>query len=196
MATRKKDENGLDRRETLFVQEYLADSELNAHKAAIAAGYSPTTAKKKSFLWVTPKREDSIKPHVWDAIQKAMDERAERAQVDADYVLKRITEIDQMDFIDILNDDMSFKPVSEWPPIWRQYISGLDINEVTMAGNDQEALSRVMRKIKWPDKVKNLEMMGKHISVQAFRESKHVTGGLTLETLLDECEDDTGPGGA
>jgi phage terminase small subunit len=28
----------------------------------------------------------------------------------------------------------------------------------------------LLKKIKWPDKVKNLELLGKHISVQAFKE--------------------------
>ncbi|EPW4661750.1 terminase small subunit, partial [Escherichia coli] len=32
--------------------------------------------------------------------------------------------------------------------------------------------------IKWPDKVKNLELLGKHVSVQAFKEqtSTEITG--------------------
>lgn len=28
----------------------------------------------------------------------------------------------------------------------------------------------LLKKIKWPDKVKNLELLGKHVSVQAFKE--------------------------
>lgn len=28
----------------------------------------------------------------------------------------------------------------------------------------------LLKKIKWPDKVKNLELIGKHICVQAFKE--------------------------
>ncbi|CCK05649.1 Phage terminase small subunit [Cronobacter sakazakii 696] len=36
-----------------------------------------------------------------------------------------------------------------------------------MAAADSSAL---LKKIKWPDKVKNLELLGKHISVMAFKE--------------------------
>jgi phage terminase small subunit len=28
----------------------------------------------------------------------------------------------------------------------------------------------VLKKIKWPDKIRNLEMLGKHVSVNAFKE--------------------------
>lgn len=44
-----------------------------------------------------------------------------------------------------------------------------------MVSADSAAL---LKKIKWPDKVKNLELLGKHVSVQAFKEqsSHELTG--------------------
>ncbi|EAS6352266.1 terminase [Salmonella enterica] len=29
----------------------------------------------------------------------------------------------------------------------------------------------LLKRIKWPDKVKNLELLGKHISIQAFKDN-------------------------
>ena len=49
---------------------------------------------------------------------------AQRCKVDADHVLNRLTEIDQMDIIDILNDDGVVKPISEWLKVWRQFLFG------------------------------------------------------------------------
>ncbi|WP_265411425.1 terminase small subunit, partial [Escherichia coli] len=59
-------------------------------------------------------------------IEEAQKDRIERLNVDAEYVLHRLVQIDQMDVLDIMNSDLSLKPVNEWPPVWRQYISGLD----------------------------------------------------------------------
>ena len=99
-----------------------------------------------------------------------MDSRNKRAQVNADYVLNRLVEIDQLDVLDILRDDMSFKPLSEWPKAWRQYLVGLDIAEMFEGQGEDRSMVGLMKKIKWPDKVKNLELLGKHVNVNAFRD--------------------------
>jgi phage terminase small subunit len=64
---------------------------------------------------------------------------------------------------------------------------------VEMASADSAAL---LKKIKWPDKVKNLELLGKHVTVQAFKEnikSEHAGSiGLNLNKSLTELfEDDS-----
>lgn len=137
-----------------FVEEYLID--LKATQAAIRAGYSEKTADKIGSQLLG-------KTRVSEAIAKAKKERADRVLADADYVLRRLVQIDKMDVLDILNNNGTIKPVSEWPLIWRQFISGIDIAEL----GDSAAL---VKKIKWPDKVKNLELIGKHVDVQAFKE--------------------------
>ena len=38
----------------------------------------------------------------------------------------------------------------------------------------------MLKKIKWPDKLKNLELLGKHVNVQAFKEQVAHSGELTL----------------
>lgn len=66
-----------------FVDEYLID--LNATQAAIRAGYSEKTAGQIGD-------ENLKKPQISQAIQAAMNKRAERTQVDADYVLRTIVD--------------------------------------------------------------------------------------------------------
>ena len=144
-----------------FVEEYLVD--LNATQAAIRSGYSKKTARQMGD-------ENLSKPDIAKAVQEAQAGRAKRVQIDADYVLSRLVEIDRMDVLDILTDTMSLKPVSDWPKVWRQYLSGFDLAELHEGSGDQRVAIGVLKKIKWPDKVKNLELLGKHISVQAFRE--------------------------
>jgi len=160
----------LSNQHVLFANEYLIDR--NATQAAIRSGFSEKTASVKGYSLTKD-------PLVNELINKLIDERNERVKVDADYVLKRVTEIDQMDVIDILNDDGSIKPVSEWPSIWRQMLSGIDLAEIWEGSGDQRQLVGILKKIKWPDKVKNLELMGKHVKVQAFKEKIEHEGDLS-----------------
>nr|WP_318379997.1 terminase small subunit [uncultured Enterobacter sp.]DAI86909.1 MAG TPA: Terminase small subunit [Caudoviricetes sp.] len=144
-------------KQEMFCREYLID--LNATQAAIRAGYSEKTARASGS-------ENLTKPDIQTRISELKAERNDRIDIDADYVLKRLFDIDQMDVLDILTESGDLKPVAQWPKVWRTTLSGLDV--MTMAGDGDTA--GLLKKIKWPDKVKNLELLGKHISVQAFKE--------------------------
>lgn len=150
-------------RHNLFILEYLKD--FNATRAAEAAG-----------LKVPPLNHKLVK----EEIQKAIEGRKLRVQIDSDYVLYRLREIDQMDVIDILNDDGSVKPIRQWPSSWRTTLSGLDVHE--MINGD---VNTIIKKIKWPDKVKNLEMIGKHVDVQAFKDRVE-TRNINIDTPIPE----------
>ena len=71
----------LNRRQSLFVAEYLKD--LNASAAARRAGYSEKTAFRSGI-------ENMQKPAITDAIAAAMKERGDRVQITADKVLTDI----------------------------------------------------------------------------------------------------------
>ncbi|HGJ5865897.1 terminase small subunit [Arsenophonus nasoniae] len=164
----------LTNKQEAFCREYLID--LNANQAAIRAGYSEKTAKDIAC-------QNLAKLNIQKRIQTLMEERKNRIEVNADYVLKRLVEIDQMDVLDILTDSGDLRPIKDWPKVWRTTLSGLDIAAIRVDG--AEAL---LKKIKWPDKVKNLESLGKHVSVQAFREqvkNEHDVVGM-LSNLMDE----------
>lgn len=164
-------------KQPLFVAEYLID--FNGTQAAIRAGYSKRTAKDISA-------ENLSKPNIQKAINEAMTERINRTKADADYVLERLVSIDKMDVLDILNHDGSLKSVGDWPLIWRQYISGIDVSEIYEGSGDERKLAGLLKKIKWPDKLKNLELLGKHVNVQAFKERTEVDlGSETQQTLRD-----------
>ena len=145
---------------------------------AIAAGYSAATAAQAaSRLEADPRIQERI-AHLRQA-------RSRRTKIDADYVLKRLVEIDQMDVLDILTDEGSLKPVSQWPKVWRTSLSAMDINRIRMAGADgQEDIESTMQKVKWPDKVKNLELIGKHVGVSAFKEVQELNINVSLADKL------------
>jgi len=76
--------NDLRPRQRLFVQEYLVD--MNATRAAIAAGYSKQTARKIGS-------ENLTKPDIKKAIAHGLKAQADKAEITADRVIARIAEI-------------------------------------------------------------------------------------------------------
>ena len=140
----------------VFCREYIKD--LNASQAAIRAGYSAKTANRTGSYLLS-------NPDIQCRIEELKADRVEEVRIDANYVLKRLIEIDEMDVADILDDGGDFLPIRKWPKTWRTTLSGLDIAIIN--SGDTEA---IIKKIKWPDKVKNLELLGKHIGVGAFTE--------------------------
>ncbi|MEW8792342.1 terminase small subunit [Klebsiella sp. JL973] len=156
-------------KQEMFCREYLID--LNATQAAIRAGYSAKTANRTAS-------ENMSKPDIQSRIAELKAQRNDLVGINATYVLNRLVEIDQMDVLDILNSTGELKPVAEWPKVWRTTLSGLEVMEMASEGN----AAALLKKIKWPDKVKNLELLGKHIDVSAFKETvdhKSSDGSMT-----------------
>jgi len=167
----------LNDRQEVFCLEYIKD--LNATQAAIRAGYSEKTARSIGNRMLTF-------VDIQNRIAELQDKRSNELEVDARYVLNRLLEIDQMDVKDILNDDGTIKRIMEWPKVWRTSLSGVDV--VELASGDEAA---ILKKIKWPDKVKNLELLGKHININAFSERQDIKMSLNpLSDLIDEIGDE------
>lgn len=128
-------------------------------------------------------------PKVSSRVNELKEKVVNKAVVDAAYVLNRLHEIDQMDVLDILDDEGTIKPIREWPKIWRQYLSGIDVIELSSMGEGDEKKTAILKKIKWPDKVKNLELLGKHLSVGAFVDKVDHTssdGSMSPPKSLDD----------
>ncbi|MCO1336076.1 terminase small subunit [Microbulbifer sp. OS29] len=186
----KRNHNNLTEKWQVFADSYLGDKNLNATKAYRLA--YPNAAQRSAEVEAAKLLR---KPEVANYIEKAQRARSERTQINADYVLSRLVEIDQMDVLDILNDDGSLKPISEWPKVWRQYLAGMDLAELWEGRDDKRKTVGVLKKIKWPDKLKNLELLGKHIGVQAFRDRVNHEGELVDEmaTLMQQISDGATP---
>lgn len=163
-----------------YCQSYVKMPE-NQRQAAIDAGFSPNTAAAKASVMMRDER-------IQKRIAELMEERNKRLRVSADYVLQRLVEIDQMDVLDILQDDGGLRPISQWPKIWRTTLSGLDIS-TTITNFNETTLENMLKKIKWPDKVKNLELIGKHVDVNAFKERVEVSGTVTIADRMARARD-------
>jgi len=169
--------NKLTDRQELFCREYLAD--LNATQAVIRAGYSPRNAGYCGSRLLS-------NPAVKKRIAGLMDQRNEVLNMTSDYVLKRLEEIDKLDIADIFDDEGNLIAVSDWPPAWRTSVSSI---EVTMTRSAGESVPSV-KKVKIPDKLKNLELLGKHTNVSAFRDRLEVTGKGGRELVIRVRKDE------
>lgn len=152
-----------------FVDEYLID--LNATQAALRAGYSAKTADQQGW-------ENLKKPEVAAAIAGAQAARAERTKIDADWVLRRLAAEADADLNDLYDEHGKLRPVKDWPMVWRQgLVSGVEsVRERTGEDADGNPEYGFVDKIKVSDRVKRLELIGKHVNVQAFREKVEHTG--------------------
>ena len=160
----KKNEHGLTDKQQIFADAYLCDHELNATKAYMVAypKCSATSAKALSSKLLT---NVNLKKYISDQKQS----RSKRTGIDSDWVLDRLAEEAEADLADIFNAAGELKIIHQWPKIWRQgLVAGVDTIQI---GDD--GLVKV-NKIKLSDRVKRLELIGKHVNVNAFVERQKV----------------------
>lgn len=151
-----------------FVEEYLVD--LHATQAAVRAGYSEKTAKEQASRLMK-------RPDIAEAIIVGRQARSTRTKINADWLLTRLADEAEADLSDLFDDHGALKAVSDWPAIWRQgLVAGIEAEESRAEG----ATTTVIRKVKLSDRVKRLELIGKHIGVQAFRDRVEHSGAVNV----------------
>lgn len=180
---RKKQENPrlpvLTPRQKQFALEYLIDR--NATAAYKRAGYSKGAAQSAACEVIS-------KPHVKAEINRLMKLQVDATMIDANYVLQRHHDIDQLDILDIMDEEMTeFKPLSKWPRNWRISINALDINRIVKYDKEGKgSIESIIEKIKWPDKVRNLELLGKHTKVMAYIPEENTGDAIPISKIVVE----------
>lgn len=159
----------LTARQQRFVAEYLID--LNATQAAIRAGYSKRTAGSIG-------EENLKKPEIAAAVAEAQAARAERTAVKQDDVLRELARIALCDISAAFDDAGNLKPLKDIPADVRRAIAGV---ETRLEGNDEEGFATVT-KVKFWDKPKSLELIGRHLKM--FTDKVEISGKLTLAQLV------------
>jgi phage terminase small subunit len=148
--------SNLTPKQELFVAEYLKD--LNATQAAIRAGYSPDTAHQIGY-------ELLRKPEIAVAIAAGRAVQLERVQIDADFVLRELFKLANCDISQAFDEFGNLLPVHQIPVDVRKAISGVEVEDLFAGrGQDREQIG-VTRKIKFWDKTKALEMLGRHLAL-------------------------------
>jgi len=160
-----------------FVDEYLVD--LNGTQACIRAGYSPKTANEQAARLLA---NVSIRAR----IDKAIAERSKRTGVNADRVIQELAKIafvNASDFIDLKEGVLREGAVSEDTAV----ISGVKVKRsITNNGETIE------REIKLADKIKALELLGKHLGMFTDKmelSGKVDTGSDKLDAILRQLKE-------
>ena len=165
-----------------FVQEYLKD--LNGTQAAVRAGYSSRTANEQASRLLA-------NVNIQEAVAKAKAERSNRTKIDADWVLKRLAQEMEADVSDLYDESGALKPVHKWPLIWRQgLVSGMDVEQQYAMVDGKQVPAGVVTKIKLPAdrSIKRLELIGKHVAVQAFKDRLDLNGTIAINIDSEDTD--------
>ena len=157
----------MTKKQKRFIEEYLID--LNATQAAIRAGYSPDTAKSIGS-------ENLTKPDIKTRIAKAMAERSRRTGVNADRVVMELAKIAFVNANDVIDAETATLKPNAAP----EDTAAIQSVKVKTFGEDG-----LEREIKMADKLKALELLGKHLGM--FKDKVELSGSLETEkTKLDD----------
>ena len=156
--------------ESVFVDTYLET--LDPRKSAETAKYSATMAKTKAYMWVS---DSKTKPHVFNAIQKAMDRRAARTQKSGDDVLEEIGHSAFIDPARYFDKNGHLLAIHDMPEDVRRSISTIKVKrEPGEKDADGNQTWDTITELKVNDKTRNLELYGKHLKL--FTDKVETTG--------------------
>lgn len=157
----------MTKKQKQFIEEYLID--LNATQAAIRAGYSPDTAKAIGS-------ENLTKPDIRAHIDQAMAERSKRTGVNAERVITELAKIAFINAVDVIDPKTATVKETALP----EDTAAIQSVKVKTFGEDG-----LEREIKMADKLKALELLGKHLGM--FKDKVELSGSLETEkTKLDD----------
>lgn len=165
----------MTKKQKLFVEEYLID--LNATQAAIRAGYSAKTAQEQASRLLS-------NVMVQGSIAKAMAERSKRTGINQDRVIQelaRIAFVNPQNVID--SEDASVRENATEDDL-------ACIQSVKVKMMSGEKGSSVEREVRLNDKMKALELLGKHLGM--FKDKLELETDMDLNITIDYGKDDTG----
>lgn len=153
----------MTKKQKRFVEEYLVD--LNATQAAIRAGYSPQTARDIGC-------ENLTKPNIQNAIATAMAERSRRTGINQDRVIQEIAKLAFLNPIDVIDmDEATIKGEAN-----RDDTACIASVKVKVIPGEDGNITE--REIKTYDKLKALELLGKHLGM--FSDKLKVEGAIPV----------------
>ena len=145
-------ENKLTPKQEKFCQEYIVD--LNGKQAAIRAGYSKKTAEVQASKMLS-------NPKVQEYVSFLKGKREERTEITGDRVVEELAKIAFMDAEQFFKDDGDVKLLSELDDDAKSAVSSYSYKRVNLG--DGEYVDVPI--IKMHDKLKALELLGKHIGI-------------------------------
>lgn len=161
MATKKT----ITPKQKRFADEYLID--LNATQAAIRAGYSPKAASEGGYHLL---RNPKVAAYI-EARQAVL---AERTGITQERVLTALAEVGFGDIRGFFDASGNLRAIPDLSPAQAAMLAGF---EVATSVSEDEGVTRTA-KIKMTDRLRALELMGKHLGMFADRVKHDATEEL------------------
>lgn len=161
-----------------FCEEYLID--LNGTQAAIRAGYSEDSAAQQASRLLTIAKVSA-------KIAELIARRSARAAINADQVLAELSRIGYTDIRSLFKDDGTIKDVKDWPEDLARAIASVEVVEEFIGLGPSRTWVGQTKKVKFWDKPRALELMGKHKAL--FPNKVEHSGKVTLEELVSGSQD-------
>jgi phage terminase small subunit len=157
----------LTAKEELFCKEYLVD--LNGAAAARRAGYAKKHARSIAFQCLE-------RPDVREVIRKGMAERAKRVEMTADKVLVDLADIAQTDLTQVVQIKHG-----------QVYVTDTDL----LPENVRRCITEISAtpagiRIKFTDRVKALELLGRHLAMFSDNLNLHDKRAKPVEQMTEE----------
>ena len=163
----------MNQKQKAFATEYVID--YNATQAAIRAGYSEKTAYSQGARLLKD-------VEVQEEIKKLEAAASERTAITKDMVLRELARVAFVDPRKLFDEEGRPKDIRFLDPDTAAALSSVDIYEEFDYNGDERELSGYTKKYKWADKLRALEMLGKHLGM--FTDKVHVEG--TVDTGSDK----------
>lgn len=114
---------------------------------------------------------------------KELFERASKARIEffIDDLKKQLKAISTLDIRQIYDKDGCIKPVEEWPEALGLTVQSIEVNELWEGKGNKRTQVGLTKKIKFWDKTKSIEMLGKTLSMFVDRHEVTVS---SLEDLI------------
>lgn len=148
-----------------FVEEYLID--LNATQAAIRAGYSPRGADVQGTRLLANAR-------IRSRVDELIAERSRRTGINQDRIIRELARIALLDPTKLADMD-SASILETATEDDRAVIQSVKVKQIPT----QEGMG-VEREIKFADKIKALELLGKHLGMWIDRQQVDLSGRVEL----------------
>ncbi len=158
----------LTQKQKRFVDEYLID--LNATQAAIRAGYSSKTAYSIG-------EENLRKPDIRAYLDKAMADLSKRTGVNQEIVIRELARVAFVNPEDVIDfDTVTIRPEASRDDT--AAIAALKVRVIQTPNGEG-----IEREIRMCDKLKALELLGKHFGM--FTSNVNVTASLGVQIIDD-----------
>lgn len=156
-----------ERKQDLFARAYVANG-LNGTEAAKSAGYAERSAHVTASRLLKNAKVNAL-------IASLSKKRADKLDISADWVLGELRKLAGYDASSVFDDDGGLKPISEWNAATKAALVGLDHEKLfEHFGKGQSKHVGTTRKIKLADKLRALELLGRHLKL--FTDRLEVSG--------------------